>query len=159
MYTIRLELGRELEDLLFCRMQAKRDAEERAYEKYRAKRAWYLRRIGQLSLHLGFLIGILIFVFADISKVNELRDLREELDRRPFIYEAHPLIDKTVVEEARKKAEEIEKLKTTQYYAEETDKTEGMGEEVISKYGIVVDIKTIRYLQAVTDIPGYIPHR
>lgn len=140
MYTIRLELGRELEDLLFCRMQAKRDAEERAYEKYRAKRAWYLRRFGQLSLHLGFLVGILIFVFADISKVNELKEIREELDRRPFVYEAHPMIDKTVVEEAQKKAEEIEKLKSTQYFAEETAATSGMSDAVISKYGIVIDM-------------------
>lgn len=146
MYTIRLELGRELEDLLFCRMQAKRDAEELAAAKYRAKRAWYLRKAGRLSLHLGFLIGILIFVFADISKVNELHELQEELDRRPFIYEAHPLVDTTVVEEARRKAEEVEKLKNTQYYAEETSETEGMSDAVISKYGIVIDMNNNKIL-------------
>ena len=50
MYTIRLELGRELEDLLFRKMQAKRDEEELAAYRYRAKRIWYVKRIGKLSI-------------------------------------------------------------------------------------------------------------
>lgn len=140
MYAIRLELGRELEDLLFQKMQAKRDAEELAAARYRAKRAWYIRRIGTLSLHVGFMIGILIFVFADISRFNQLRQLREELARRPFVYAAHPIIDITAVEEERLKYEERERLRNTQYFAEANTQTEGMGEDVISQYGIVIDI-------------------
>ena len=140
MYVIRLELGRELEDVLFQRMQAKRDAEELADARYRAKKAWYIRRISKLSIYVGFLIGILIFVFADISKYRELRELEEKLAKRPNFTAAHPMIDLTVVEEARKKAEEIEQLKSTRYYADETPQTEGMGEDVISSYGIAIDI-------------------
>lgn len=140
MYAIRLELGRELEDLLFRKMQAKRDAEELAAAKYRARRAYFLRKLGKMSIHLGFLIGILIFVFADISKYHELQDIEEELSKRPFVYAAHPIVDMTVIEEARAREEERERLKLTQYYAEETDKTEGMSDEVISKFGIVVDM-------------------
>ncbi len=140
MYAIRLELGRELEDLLFQKMQAKRDAEELAAARYRAKRAWYIRRIGTLSLHVGFMIGILIFVLADISVFNQLRQLREELARRPFVYAAHPIIDITAVEEERLRSEERERLRNTQYFAEANTQTEGMGEDVISQYGIVIDI-------------------
>ncbi len=140
MYAIRLELGRELEDILFQKMQAKRDAEELAAARYRAKRAWYIRRIGTLSLHVGFMIGILIFVFADISRFNQLRQLREELARRPFVYAAHPIIDITAVEEERLRSEERERLRNTQYFAEANTQTEGMGEDVISQYGIVIDI-------------------
>lgn len=140
MYAIRLELGRELEDLLFRKMQAKRDEEELAAEKFRAKRAWLLRKAGKISVYFGFLIGILIFVFADISKYRELTEMEEELAKRPFVYESHPLLDITVIEEAQKEAEEMEKLKSVQYYAKETDKTEGMGDDVISQYGIVIDM-------------------
>ncbi len=140
MYAIRLELGRELEDYLFRKMQAQKDAEELAAAKYRAKRAWYIRKIGTLALHIGFMIGILIFVVADISKLNQLHEIEEELARRPFVYAAHPIIDLTVVEEARQKAEERERLKNTQYFAESNIQTEGMGEDVISQYGIVIDI-------------------
>ncbi len=140
MYAIRLELGRELEDLLFRKMQAKRDEEEIAEAKQRAKRSWYIRKISKLSLHLGFFVGILIFVFADISEYRQLQELEEELARRPFVYAANPVIDITEVEEIRQKAEEAERLKNTQYHAEETAETEGMGEEVISKYGIVIDM-------------------
>ncbi len=146
MYAIRLELGRELEDVLFQRMQAKQDAEEREAAKYRAKRAWYIRKFGTLSLHIVLMIAILIFTVADISKYNELREKEEELARRPFVYAAHPMIDLTVVEEARKKAEEREKLQNTQYFAEADSATEGMGEDVISSYGIVVDINNNRIL-------------
>ena len=110
MYAIRLELGRELEDLLFQKMQAKRDEEELAAEKYRAKRAWYLRRIAGFSLHLGFLVGILIFVFADISKYSELKEKRAELAKRPNFYAAHPILDITKVEEVRQKEEEARQL-------------------------------------------------
>ena len=68
MYAIRLELGRELEDLLFCKMQAKLDEEERAAERYRARKAWYIQKIGRAAAITGFLIGILVFVFLDIAK-------------------------------------------------------------------------------------------
>ena len=101
MYSIRLELGRELEDYLFRQMQAKRDEEELAEARYRAKKAWYIRRFAKLSIYLGFLIGILIFVFADISKYRELKELEEKLAKRPNFVAAHPLVDVTVVEEAR----------------------------------------------------------
>ncbi len=140
MYAIRLELGRELEDLLFQKMQAKRDAEELDAAKYRAKRAWYIRKLGTLSLHIVILVAILIFTVADISKYHQLREIEEEIARRPFVYAAHPIIDLTVVEEARQKAEEFERLKNTQYFAESNTATEGMGDDVISQYGIVVDI-------------------
>lgn len=140
MYAIRLQLGRELEDVLFCRMQAKQHEEELAAARYRAKRAWYIRRIAKLSLHLGFLIGILIFVFADIFKYSEYRDYKEKLSHRPQFMASHPILDVTVAEEERKRIEEMERLKTTQYYAEETPETQGMGEDVISQYGIVIDI-------------------
>ena len=73
MYAIRLELGRELEDVLFQRMQAKKDAEEREAAKYRAKRAWYIRKFGTLFLHIVLMAAILIFTVADISKYNDLR--------------------------------------------------------------------------------------
>ncbi len=140
MYAIRLELGRELEDLLFQKMQAKRDAEELDAAKYRAKRAWYIRKLGTHSLHIVILVAILRFTVADISKYHQLREIEEEIARRPFVYAAHPIIDLTVVEEARQKAEEFERLKNTQYFAESNTATEGMGDDVISQYGIVVDI-------------------
>lgn len=140
MYAIRLELGRELEDLLFMKMQAKRDEEELAAARYRARRARYIRKIGKMSLHLGFLIGILIFVLADIFKYAEYRELQEKLAKRPVFFPAHPIMDLTVIEEERQRIEEIERLKMTQYFAEETDKTEGMGDDVISQYGIVIDM-------------------
>ncbi|MCR5302666.1 MAG: serine hydrolase [Lachnospiraceae bacterium] len=140
MYAIRLELGRELEDLLFRRMQAKRDEEELSAEKQRSRRAWLLRKAGKISVYLGFLIGILIFVFADISKYKELKELEEELAKRPFIYAANPLIDTTAVDEARKEAEETERLKSTRYHAEENESTDTIGEDVISKYAIAIDM-------------------
>ena len=140
MYAIRLELGRELEDILFRNMQAKLDAEELAEARYRAKKAWYIRKIAKLSLYFGFLIGILIFVFADIFKYREYKDLQEKLAKRPNFVEAHPMVDITIVEEARRKAEEIEQLKSARYYADETPETQGMGEDVISTYGIAIDI-------------------
>ena len=146
MYAIRLELGRELEDLLFQKMQAKRDEEELAAEKYRAKRAWYLRRIAGFSLHLGFLVGILIFVFADISKYSELKEKRAELAKRPNFYAAHPILDITKVEEVRQKEEEARQLRLASYYADETEDTTGMSDSIISKYGIVVDINNNRIL-------------
>ena len=148
MYTIRLELGRELEDLLFRKMQAKQDEEELAAYRYRQKQIWYAKKIGRLSVHLGFLIGILILIFADISKFNELRELEELWAKRPVFFAAHPVIDLTVVEEQRQKAEEFERLKSTQYFAQMTDSTEGMGEDIISKYGIVVDINNETVLAA-----------
>ncbi|MCR5687433.1 MAG: hypothetical protein K6G58_05375 [Lachnospiraceae bacterium] len=148
MYSIRLELGRELEDVLFQKMQAKRDEEELAAAEYREKRALLIRLIGKFSLHLGFLIGILLFVFADISKYGELKELEEEIAARPFIYEAHPLIDITEISEERQKEAERERLKKTQYYAEETERTEAVGDDVISKYAIVIDMNNNEILAA-----------
>ena len=148
MYAIRLELGRELEDLLFQKMQAKRDEEERAELKYRAKRDWYIKRIGTIVLHAGFLIGILIFVFMDISKFNELRDIEEEYERRPKFYAAHPMIDITQIEEIRNRIRMEEELKNTSYYAETTDLTEGLPQSVASQYGIVIDINNSTILAA-----------
>ena len=146
MYAIRLELGRELEDVLFQRMQQKKDEQEREAEIYRAKRAYLLRKLLKFSVHLGFLIGILIFVFADISKVREWGELKEELAKRPEFIASNPIIDTSVLDEIRKREEERELLKSTSYYAEETSETEGMSEEVIGKYGIVVDINNNRIL-------------
>ncbi len=140
MYAIRIELGRELEDYLFMQMQAKRDEEERAAERLRAKRAWYIKRIGRLSIHLGFLVGILIFVIADIIKYGEWNEWEEKLSKRPNFVASTPMIDITEIEEVRRHAEEMEQLKSTQYHAEETAATEGMGEDVISQYGIVIDM-------------------
>ncbi len=146
MYAIRLELGRELEDLLFRKMQAKQDEEERAEQEYRVKRAWLLHKIGKLSLHLGFLAGILIFVLTDMSQYNRLKELEEEIASRPFVYDALPLVDFRVLEEERKEEAAREELKKMQYYAIETDDTAGMGEDVISKYGIVIDINDSKIL-------------
>lgn len=146
MYAIRLELGRELEDLLFCRMQEKQDEEELAAEHYREKRAWYIRKIGKLLLHLGFLAGILIFVFVDVSRYKELGELEEEIASRPFVYNALPLVDLMVIDEAREEEIRREELRNMQYYAEETSETEGMGEDVISKYGIVIDMNNDKIL-------------
>ena len=146
MYAIRLELGRELEDVLFQKMQQKRDAEEREAEIYRAKRAYLVRKLLKFSVHLGFLIGILIFVFADISKLGEWNELKERLAKRPEFIASNPIIDTTVVDEIRKHQEELELLKSTSYYAEETSETEGMSEEVIGKYGIVIDINNNKIL-------------
>ncbi|MCR5475225.1 MAG: hypothetical protein K6F28_08500 [Lachnospiraceae bacterium] len=140
MYSIRLELGRELEDHLFRRMQAKEEEEERAAQEYRQKKSWLLRKIGKLSIHLGFLAGILIFAFADHSSYEKLKALEEEIAARPFIYDALPLVDFRVLDEAREEAAQLEELKKTQYYAVENDDTAGMDEEVISKYGIVIDM-------------------
>ena len=98
MYAIRLELGRELEDVLFQKMQQKRDAEEREAEIYRAKRAYLVRKLLKFSVHLGFLIGILIFVFADISKLGEWNELKERLAKRPEFIASNPIIDTTVVD-------------------------------------------------------------
>ena len=140
MYAIRLELGRELEDMLFRKMQAKRDEEELEEARYRAKRAWYLRRIAWVSIYLGFFIGILIFVFADVLKYRELKDLEEKLSKRPTFGAAHPVVDTSATDEVRKKAEEIEQLKTKWYFADETTETDSMGEDVISSYGIAIDI-------------------
>ncbi len=146
MYAIRLELGRELEDLLFRKMQAKLDEEELAREQYEIQRAGFLRKAARFSIHVGFLIGILFFVFADISEYRELEALEEELARRPFVYAASPLIDTTVLDEERIREEERERLRSTQYFADETPETEGMSDEVISKYGIVIDINNEKIL-------------
>ncbi len=148
MYAIRLEPGRELEDVLFQKMQEKQEEERAAQERYRAGRSWLFVKIARWSLHLGFLVGILIFAFADISKYGELKELEEELAKRPFVYDAHPLIDMTVLDEARAKEEERERLRSMQYYAEETADTAGFDEEVISKYGIVIDINSSTVLAA-----------
>lgn len=148
MYAIRLELGRELEDLLFRNMQAKRDEEELAELKYRAKRAWYIRKISKLAGFLGFFIGILIFVFADISKYHELKEIEERNAKRQTFVAAHPMIDITVLEEEREKERQIEERKNTQYYAAETSETTGMGEDVISQYGIVIDVNNDTILAA-----------
>ncbi len=140
MYSIRLELGRELEDVLFRKMQAKRDEEELAALKYREKRAWYIRKISRFSGYVGFFIGILIFVFADISKYHELQEIEERNAKRQTFVAAHPLVDITVLEEEREKERVLEEQKSAQYYAVETSETTGMGEDVISQYGIVIDI-------------------
>ena len=140
MYAIRLELGRELEDVLFRKMQAKRDEEELDALKYRAKRAWYIRKISRFSGYVGFFIGILIFVFADISKYHELQEIEERNAKRQTFVAAHPLVDITVLEEEREKERVLEEQKSAQYYAVETSETTGMGEDVISQYGIVIDI-------------------
>lgn len=146
MYAIRLELGRELEDLLFCKMQAKLDEEERAAERYRARKAWYIQKIGRAAAITGFLIGILVFVFLDIAKYNELKEQEELEARRPRFYAAHPVIDISLIEEIREKERIREELKRTSYYAEETGETEGFSDAVISQYGIVVDINDNRIL-------------
>ena len=146
MYAIRLELGRELEDLLFRKMQAKLDEEERAAARYRAKRAWYIKKAANIVLHTGFLIGILIFAFMDISKYNELRDIEEENARRPKFYAAHPVIDVSDIEEMRNRIRLQEELKNTSYYAETTDSTAGLPQSVASQYGIVIDINNSEVL-------------
>ncbi len=146
MYAIRLELGRELEDLLFRKMQAKREEEELAAEINIENRARLLRRIWKYSANIGFLIGILIFVFMDISKYSELRELDEKNARKPSVYAAHPFIDVSQIEEIRERIQLQEELKRTSYYAEETPETEGMGESVISQYGIVIDINNNKIL-------------
>lgn len=146
MYAIRLELGRELEDLLFQRMQAKKDAEELAAAKYRAKRDWYIRKIGMLVLSAGFFIGILIFLFADISKYRELKALQEELAKRPNFVAAHPVMDLSVVEELRRKEEERQQLLSARYFAEETADTDSMSDKVIAKYAIAIDINNNKIL-------------
>ncbi len=146
MYAIRLELGRELEDLLFRKMQAKRDEEELAAAKYRAKRAWYIRKFGLLIGHLGFAVGILVFLFADISKMSELQDLNEQLAKRPNFHASNPVIDISVVEEARKREQEIEELKSKRYFAEETADTDSISDNVIAKYAIAIDINNNKIL-------------
>ncbi len=142
MYAIRLELGRELEDMLFCKMQAKRDEEELAVARYRAKRAWYLKKIGILTANTGFLIGILVFAFMDISKYHELSDLREMLSHRPVFYAAHPIVDVTEIEEKRERIRMEEELKSTSYFAEANEQTEQFPQSVVSEYGIVIDINS-----------------
>ena len=146
MYAIRLELGRELEDMLFQKMQQKRDEEELAAIRYRAKRAWLIRKLGKSALLLGFFVGILIFVFADISKYRQWNELKEKLAKRPVFIASNPIVDTTEADEYRQHQEELEILRNTSYYAEETSATEGIGEDVIGRYAIVVDINNNRIL-------------
>ena len=140
MYAIRLELGRELEDLLFQKMQQKKDKEELEAARYRARRAFILRRLLKVLIYAGFLAGILVFVFADIDKYKELQELRERIAKRPEFIASNPIVDISVIEELRAKEEEKEELKNTSYFAEETASTEEVSEDVIGQYGIVIDI-------------------
>lgn len=140
MYAIRLELGRELEDYLFQQTRAKE--EERELEEYRqAKmRAWYKKRIMSYFVYLGFFIGILVFVFIDKSLYDELEEIREEVARRPVVSAANPLLDFSLKEEEERARIEEEERKSKMYSAAATDSTEGFPSEVVSEYGIVVDV-------------------
>lgn len=140
MYTIRLELGRELEDYLFCEAQ-KMEAERELEEIKRARmRAWYKKRITSLLMYLGFLVGILFFVVLDIFKYRELNEIRDEIARRPVLSQANPVLDVTIREEIEKEEAEEEARKEAAYKAEVTDVTESFPADVVSEYGIVVDI-------------------
>lgn len=140
MYAIRLELGRELEDYLFQQTKAKE--EERELEQYRQEKmkAWYKKRAMSLLVYLGFFLGILIFAFLDISLNKQLKEVREEVARRPVVSAANPILDFEEVMEEEKARIEEEERKAMIYSASSTDSTEGFPSEVISEYGIVVDV-------------------
>lgn len=139
MYTIRLELGRELEDYLFQQTRAREAARELEEIKKANRKTWYRWRITSLLLYLGFFIGILIFVFFDMSKYQELEDLREEIAHRPVVSAAFPVVDVSYREEVERIAAEEAERKLLEYSAVRTEETENFPADVVSEYGIVVD--------------------
>lgn len=148
MYAIRLELGREAEDLQFIRYQQKVAALEREAEKTQRLKARLLRRVVRLALHLIMLCGIIVFSILNINKYNELVALREEISHRPVLSAAHPIIDTTYREELIRQQEEEEARKLLMFSADETEDTDSVGEEVISQYAIVVDVNNDKIIAA-----------
>lgn len=140
MYAIRLELGRELEDYLFQQTRALEEAREQEEHKQAYRKSWYQKRIMSIFSCLGFLLGILIFVILDISLARNLREVREEVARRPVVSAANPILDFSVKEEEERALKEEQERKEKMFSAVTTDDTEGFPAEVVSEYGIVVDI-------------------
>ena len=142
MYTIRLELGRELEDYLFQQTQAREAARELEEIKKENRKTWYRWRITSIVMYLGFFVGILIFVFFDMSAYKELVSIREEVARRPVVSAANPVVDVSYREEVERIAEEEAQRKLLEYSAVRTDDTEDFPADVVSEYGIVVDVNS-----------------
>ena len=146
MYSIRLELGRELEDYLFIKTRAKEEERELEELKRAQQKAWHRNRITWFLLYLGFFLGILIFAFIDKAEYDDLSEAIEEAARRPVVSEANPILDvsyrQQLEEEEAAKAAEEEAKKLASYSAQITDDTESFPQDVVSEYGIVVDVNS-----------------
>lgn len=144
MYSIRLELGRELDERLFVEYQKSLAAKEENEARNRRKFAWYVKRIAFVCVFLGFFIGLIVMSIADVKAYRKLQDVREEIRRRPVLSEAHPVIDASYREELEKQIAIQEELleKAASYNAIDADELKDLGEEVLSQFAIVVDVNS-----------------
>lgn len=139
MYSIRLELGREDEDLRFEQYKEQLYIEEARSLKDKKKKEWYVRKLGFLAIIFFFSILNIAFLILDIMKASELQDINYEIEHRPVYSKATPVIDASLREELEAIAAEEEAKKALAYSASEVDNLVSIGEEVISEYAIVVD--------------------
>ena len=86
-------------------------------------------------------------MFADISKLGEWNELKERLAKRPEFIASNPIIDTTVVDEIRKHEEELELLKSTSYYAEET-----VYEKLKELRGFLEDHERLKYIHRIDNV-------
>lgn len=142
MYSIRLELGRQEEDLAFEQYKLRLYREEIKEAKYQKKKSVLLKRFLIYGLIFVFLILNIILITLDIIKGHELNQLIEEIENRPVYSEAHPMIDASYREEVERQIAEEEARKAQEYSAVEAPNMKSIGEDVVSEYAIVVDANT-----------------
>ena len=142
MYSIRLELGRQEEDLAFEQYKLRLYREEIKEAKYQKKKSVLLKRFLIYGLIFVFLILNIILITLDIIKGHELNQLIEEIENRPVYFEAHPMIDASYREEVERQLAEEEARKAQEYSAVEAPNMKSIGEDVVSEYAIVVDANT-----------------
>lgn len=142
MYSIRLELGRQEEDLAFEQYKLRLYREEIKEAKYQKKKSVLLKRFLIYGLIFVFLILNIILITLDIIKGHELNQLIEEIENRPVYSEAHPMIDASYREEVERQLAEEEARKAQEYSAVEAPNMKSIGEDVVSEYAIVVDANT-----------------
>ena len=140
MYAIRLELGREADELQFAKYKQQLEREEIYTIRNRKKQTALIKGAIRWGFILFFFLGCAMFAMADVSKYKELKAIELEIANRPIISEAHPVIDASYVEEVKEQERQIEEMKNATYSAVETETTGDVVSEVDSEYAIVVDI-------------------
>lgn len=140
MYAIRLELGREGDESLFIEYQRNIAAKEREEAINARKKAKLLKGTASILSIVFLLLGCVFFAYLDINEYKQYRDIRYEIEHRPVITAANPLIDTSYREELIAIQEEEEARALAIPTATEADTLKDLGETVLSEFAIVVDV-------------------